>query len=308
MNSLRRIAAAAAVLGLWAATAAAQGGGGVNALPFFLQPMDPGRAALGGSYSARSGDAAGIFVSPATGWNARSEMFVAHTEFEAGLRLEALALSVPMDFGGSFIFGAGYAHLGTLQNLDEVGSPVGADLAFGATVVKVGYGRAAGGRLAWGVGVEYLNQAIAGVSASAFAASVGALFRGEKLDISAAADHLGSRFHADGASLELPASLRGGLRLHPGRNLEILGELSRSGSDPAMAAGGLEWRPAEVVAVRAGYHREVSGLEPQSGISAGVGVGLGAWTADYGLAQEPGLRPVHRFGLRLALDRLGTQP
>ena len=307
MKSLRRIAAAA-VLCLPAAPALAQGGGGVSSLPFFLQPMDPGRAALGGAYSARSGDAASIFVNPASGWNARSEMFLAHTEFEAGLRVEAVALSVPADFGGSFSFGAGYAHLGTLQGLDESGNASGADVAFGATVVKVGYGRPAGERCAWGVGAEYLNQAIAGVSASAFAASLGALYRGEKLDISAAADHLGSRFHAGGASQELPASTRAGLRLHAIMNLEVLGELSRSGSDPSVAAGGLEWRPAPLLALRAGYHREISGADPRSGISAGLGVGVGAWTADYGLSQEPGLRPVHRFGLRLALDHLRETP
>lgn len=308
---MKKICLAALILvsaGAFAPLAHAQGGGGVTALPFFLEPMDPARAALGGSYSTRSGDAASAFVNPAGAWNAASEAYLGHTEFEQGLRLECVALAIPADFGGAFTLGAGFAHLGTLQNLDENGNAAGADVSYGATIVRLGYGRPAGPRVSWGVGVEFLNQGIAGVSSSAFGLSLGAIVRGDVVDVSGAVDHVGTSFHAEGGTVELPRSLHAGLRLHSIRNLEVLGELSHSGSDPAALSGGLEWKAGPVLAVRAGYHRELSGMDPVSGLSGGVGLGLGTWSAEYGLTQGANSRPVHRFGLKLALGALGSQP
>jgi hypothetical protein len=302
VGSVRRVLASVLIAGVCAIVppAAAQGSGGTSALPFFLEPADPVRAALGGAYSAKSGDATALFANPAALRGSGLEAFATHTELEQGFRLETVGLAVPMP-GGALSIGASFAHVSGLEGRDEQGNSTGASVAYGATMLRAAYERVLGGVLSAGAGIEVLSQSIDGTTGSSVAATAGILARTPAADLSLVADHVGSGFQAGGAEEALPRTVRAGGRLHAVPGLDVLAEWSTSAGGLATGSGGLEYRFAGLLSLRAGYHRDLTGDSPLSGVSGGLGVSLGGWEADYGISGDSGQSPVHRFGLRVGL-------
>ncbi|MBI5836650.1 MAG: hypothetical protein HZB25_05340 [Candidatus Eisenbacteria bacterium] len=281
-------------------TAGAQPAGGTSALPFFLEPPDAARASLGGPQSARGGDVAALFVNPAGACGLALEGFVTHAELGQGLRLESAALAMPVGrAGGTLSVGFAYAHV-ALEGRDENGDPSGS-AGYSAGMLRAGYARNFGPVISAGLALEYLYQGIAGETGSGWAMAVGALARTKTADFSLVADHVGPDLSSSAGTAPAPRTLRAGVRLHPAGAFDLLAELSRTGEARPFGAAGVEYRPAPAVALRLGYRRDLSGTDPLSGFSAGVGFGTGRWIADYGLVQDGGQSPVHRLSLRIGL-------
>jgi len=296
------VAAAGLLAGPWVRGAGAQGSGGTSALPFFLEPPDAARSALGGMQCARDGDVAALFSNPAGTTGLAAEGLLSHAELAQGLRLESAAVALPAGrSGGTVSLGMSFAHLASMEGRDENGDPTGTSVGYGASLVRLGYARRLAAAVSAGLALEYLYQGIDGVGGSTFAVGLGVLVHTPAADFSAAADHLGPDLKADGSSAPAPRTVRLGVRARARPGLDLLAEVSRTGTYQPLGAAGLECRPTPALALRAGYRRELGGDTPLAGFSAGLGVGAGRWNADYALSQDQGQGVVHRFSLRIGL-------
>jgi hypothetical protein len=299
--SARAILLLALGLALASGVSHADGQGGSTALPFFTDALDPARAAQGGAFCAASRDAASLFANPAGLAGARSEAFVAHAELGSGLQLEGAAVSVPLrGSAGTLSFGAGYAHLAGLVARDEQGNDLAGSLTYGALLVRAAYARELGGGLSAAVSAEYLGQQIAGESGNGFGGGAGLLYRGRRFELSGSVAHAGPALKSgSGAGERLPMDLRAGASVHPVPELDLSAEWSQVRGAPGRLGGGAAYLVAGVASVRLGYRHDLAAADGVSGLTAGLGVGHGTWSADYGFIQESGVGPVHRFGLRI---------
>ncbi len=285
----------AALLGLVPAVLAQ---GGVDIVPFFLGPLDPAQSALGGLHAARAGQASSIFANPAALSDASGEFLMAHTELEAGLRLEALSFAVPVQStGGTVALSASYASLAGAQARDESGNSIG-DLGFSAMMLKLAYAHPLSRQVFLGAGAELLRQNVAQEGGGGVGFSVGLLARTRAADLGASVDHLGSALTSGGSRFPSPRTLRAGIRAHAAPGVDLLADWNKGRFGPHSGSAGLEWRAAPWMTLRAGYHRDLGGVAPASGFGAGMGMEHSRWAADYGLSADQGAPLAHRLGLR----------
>jgi hypothetical protein len=98
----------------------------------------------------------------------------------------------------------------------------------------------------------------------------------------------------DAARERLPLLGRLGLAwdAHSRATLSVEGEIVRR--EKARALAGIEWRPHETLALRAGYDGR---NETTDGVTAGVGLRLRDFSVDYAYAPLGKLGASHRIGL-----------
>lgn len=99
-----------------------------------------------------------------------------------------------------------------------------------------------------------------------------------------------------GFDLGLERNIQGGLRLLAGTTL-------LSSGDPRRIAAAAAWRlPGTPLTLRTGPAWQDIGGERRLEVSAGVGIRIKAFTADYGMRDGPaGLGEIHRFSVRVNL-------
>ena len=294
---MRRALAAALALAFAAPSRAAKpGSGGAE----FLK-IGPGarQAAMSGAASALADDAAALYWNPAgLGTLARQELAFSHTQWLEGAAYEQLLYAHPhAKLGG---FGAQFSSLGygSIDSYSEGGAKTGSvsasDRLFG-----VGWGSPLLlDRLRVGLGLKYVQETLAGRSASAFAADLGALasvVETPAYGVHAAAGirHAGSglKFVSESSPLPRTVFLGAGLKALQER-LSVATELSKPRDDGMRAALGVEFWLHPMVAFRTGYQTGVR--EAGTGISAGVGLRVGRLFADYGMSDFGSLGLVNR--------------
>lgn len=282
-------------------------------------------AALGGAFSAVYGeDVNALFYNPALlNEEMHRALSVSYLNHVAGLNAGFVAYSRHVERLGTFGGGLRFLSWGELQGADETGERTG---TFGASDVAltVGYARAAGDNLRYGVNVHGVLSSIASYRASAVAVDAGAVYHltGPQLTFSASVNNLGTALDSFGQTRdELPLDLRIGiakrLRHMPllltvtGYNLHDLGDgpEGASGIGQVMhhvALGG-EFQFSDAFNVRFGYnHRRHEELKMKSRLDlAGVGVGFGLKVSrvrvDYAFNSWSSLGGLHQFTLRTTI-------
>jgi len=141
----------------------------------------------------------------------------------------------------------------------------------------------------WSLGItgKAIESKLSDVSAQAYAADIGTLYRPiDSLRLAAAVTNIGSKlkFEQQGDPLPLAWHLSAAYRLNQTLMTMVEGVGDRDGTFSGRT--GIEWRPVPLLALRAGYRTDVlKGLSALAGVSTGLGIEL--WGQEFAYAWVP---------------------
>ena len=166
------------------------------------------------------------------------------------------------------------------------GNPIGTFSSHFAAY-NLSYGQTLTEKLAVGLTGKLINAKIDDVSANAYAADLGALYKAnEQVQLGASLVNMGTplKFISEGDSL--PAAFKVGAVYQPNSHYFMSAEGVYEKNGLASFHFGNEWRPIEMVSLRAGYRTDtLKGLSPLAGFSTGLG--LHVWGQEFAYAWTP---------------------
>jgi hypothetical protein len=303
----------AAVLGmaLSGGAAPARAGAGAEGAPFLHIPVGARPAALGGAYDALAVDAYAPALNPAgLGFLPSAGLAATHLSYLDAVTYDAFSAALPVrskarPTGGGFGGSIQYLSPGKVSGTDASGNPTG-DFNGYYYAAGLAYGRAVTPRLSLGAGGKMIGAGIAGATARAYAADLGAMYRlGEWMTFSVVGANLGGPLKFVQNSDPLPRQVRVGAAVQAGSSLI----LTAQGVDEVAGLGfnaGAEWRPFDPLALRAGYQSEaVRQLSGMAGLTLGVGLRCAGIGLDYAWVPMGDLGSTSFFSLTLAFGKKG---
>jgi hypothetical protein len=195
---------------------------------------------------------------------------------------------------------AQYLASGDIPGTDVNGNPTG-DFSSHYGSYNLAYGQSLGEKLALGVSGKWINAKIDDVSASAYAADVGLLYRlHEKISLAGTVVNVGSqlKFLSEGDDLPLGFHLGGAYEASSRWLLAAEGVYRKTGL--ASFHAGTQWRPLEAVSLRVGYKTDtLEGLSALAGLTTGLGIHLWGHELAYAWAPYGELGNAQYFSLRI---------
>lgn len=277
----------------------ARAASGTEAAAFLDIPIGARPAALGGAYSAMDGDGySPVFNPAALGALDAKRLSLTHLDhLEADYEFAGYAHPLASRAHG---LGAAvqFYRPGRISGFDAAGTPTG-DVSGHYGAYTLGYGMGVGDWVAVGASGKVVRAAIDGVTATAYAADLGALYRPSKaLSLALVAANLGNKLKFMDQGDELPRTLRAGANWKPMDRWSFVLEGLYAHTGLGAARAGAEWKPIELVALRLGYKSEtVEGLSPLAGLSTGVGVLLKGHEFSYAWVPHGDLGFTQHFSL-----------
>jgi hypothetical protein len=283
---------------------------GTEGAAFLDIPVGAGPAALGGAYTAIATDAYAPTYNPAgLGFLDSTQLSGQHLSYIDSLHYEYLSFAVPIprssnctnpaDCPGSALGGSiQYLGTGDIDGMDQNGAPTGSFSSYYASY-NLAYGHSFNQKLSIGLTGKMISAKLDDVSASAFAADLGGLYKlNSKTQFAATLTNLGSqlKFLSEGDDLPLAFHLAGAYQPNPHWLITGEGVFPKTGLEAFHA--GLEWHPLEMLALRTGYRTDtVKGLSALAGYSLGLGVEM--WGSELAYAWLPygDLGNTHYFSL-----------
>ena len=279
---------------------------GTTGFSFLKVGVGARAAALGGAYTAISGDL------ESTAWNPAGIYDVGERSAAVSLTsylvdTEAGFLSVALPSGPRmWAVSVNYFSYGELQRTGEDGL---ADGTFGAFDVATGVSAAQrfwGDRLTLGGTAKLIYSGIDNFAADAWAVDLGVLASGPVpgMTVGASMSNLGSvrsgftKDHKD----SLPVLLRAGVSHQPAHfpvPLLLSADVTLPNDNDAYFTVGAEIQLAAGLTLRPGYSLQQSGLDGDEalGLATGAGLDVRGMRLDYAYASFPALGTVHRISL-----------
>lgn len=241
-------------------------------------------SAMGEAFVATADDASGLF------WNSAGSAFISqrqahltHTEWIQGITNEVVGLAFPTSIGTIGLAAALNSVDGLERRVIASAEPLGTmsahDFLFGLT-----FARRLNDRFAFGLAAKYLYEKIYTETASGVAVDFGV--RGQALVrdlwIGASVQNLGVMDQLVEEEIALPTTVRlGGAWTVPAaflhNQLLLAADYVTVADDDSYFCIGGEFRPVSQLFLRAGFQ----GGHDDRGLSAGLGLKLNRWMADY---------------------------
>jgi hypothetical protein len=287
---------------------------GTEGASFLDIPVGAGPASMGAAYSALANDAYASTLNPGgLGFLPSTQFAAQHLSYIDSVYYEHLSFAVPLPRSsnclnsetcpGSALGGSiQYLGSGDINGTDVNANPTGTFSTHYAAY-NLSYGRSLTDKLSLGVTGKLINAKIDNVSANAYAADFGSMYRAsDKLTLAAVLTNLGTKltFLDQSDSLPLAFHLGAAYRLTNQWNMSAEGVYPQTGL--ASAHFGLEWQPLQMIAIRAGYRTDtVKELGAMAGFTTGVG--LHAFGQEFAYAWVPAgdLGNTHYFSLLVHL-------
>lgn len=247
---------------------------GAEGAAFLDIPVGARPAALGGAYSALANDGYAAAFNPAgLGALDAKRLTLTHLDHLES-NYEFAGYAHPLASGDHGIGAAvQYYRPGRVTGFDAAGLPTG-DVSGHYGAYTLAYGAGLGEWVSVGAAGKVVRAAIDGVTATAYAADLGGLYRPSKaLSLALVFANLGSKLKFMEQGDDLPRTLRAGAHYRPLDRWSFLLEGLYAHTGLGAARAGAEWRPLELVALRLGYRTDtIEELSPAAGLSAGVGL------------------------------------
>jgi len=262
-------------------------GAGTEAASFLDIPVGGRPAALGDAYAALADDAYAMTSNPGgLGFVNTTELAGQHLSYLESIHYEYMSLVHPIHQGSTVGISAQYLGSGDITQTDTTGMTVG-QYSTHFAAYSIAYGQRLGERLGIGATAKVIDAAIAGVSARAWAGDIGALYKAtDKLRLSVGGTNMGTKltFLSDGGTLPLAAKVGAAYQLFNSLLISLQGDYPKTG----LASGhlGVEWKPIEMIALRAGYRTDTTkGLDAMAGLTTGLGINV--WGQELAYAWVP---------------------
>ncbi len=300
-TKIKNIVALMALMGVLSNPLKTYGSSGTEGASFLDIPVGAGPAALGSAYTALATNAYAPVWNPAgLGMLTGNEVAAQHLSYLQSMDYEFLSFVHPFDKSrdSDIHRGIGFSvqYLGsgdiTRTDVNSDGSPVNSGNPIGTfssyyAAYNLSYGQTLTDKLSLGATGKMIQAKIDDVSASAYAADLGGLYRmNDQVQLGASVDNMGNqlKFLNEGDSLPLALKLSGAYRPSSHYLLTAEGDYDKNGLASFHTGG--EWRPLEAVSLRVGYKTDtLKGLSPIAGLTAGLGLHL--WGQEFAYAWAP---------------------
>ncbi len=270
---------------------------GTTSAQFLRLEQGARHAALGGTYTGYGDDAFTLWGQPAAlGEIEAVTLSAQHTSLFMGINQEYVGVAFPL---GSHRWGL----TANLLNVDDIlrttenatGNLASSGGFFGARDLGVAlhYGRRWTDRVTIGAAVRYIDSEIDNVSAQGVGVDAGIRWRTpiEGLTVGAAVTNAGQGLKFIRQRDDLPTTFRAG-GAYVWNRWMLSGDLVK-GIDTDFEGGvGLEFRPIDLLALRAGYRSQ--GRDVDEGLTAGLGVRWKGLELDYAYVPFGDLGDAHR--------------
>jgi hypothetical protein len=295
------IAAIVAVMGLMHNPVKSFGSAGTEGASFLDIPVGADPAALGSAYTALATNAYAPVWNPAgLGMLSGNEVAAQHLSYLQSMDYEFLSFVHPFDKDRDsdthrgIGFSVQYLGSGDINRTDidasgapiNNGNPIGTFSSYYAAY-NLSYGQTLTDKLSLGLTGKMIQAKIDDVSANAYAADVGGLYKmNDKVQLGASLDNMGNqlKFLSEGDDLPMALKISGAYRPSSHYLLTAEGDYSKNGLASFHTGG--EWRPMEAISLRVGYKTDtLNGLSPIAGLTAGLG--LHVWGQEFAYAWAP---------------------
>ena len=258
---------------------------GTEGASFLDIPVGAGPAALGSAYTPLATNAyAPVWNAAGLGFLTGTEVAAQHLSYLESMNYEFLSVVHPFDIsrdGGAHSgigFSAQYLGSGdiTRTDVDTNNQPITNLGTFSSHFASynLSYGRTLNDKLGLGVTGKLINAKIDDVSANAYAADLGSIYKlSDKISLAASLNNLGNKlkFISEGDSLPMAFHIGGAYQPNPHWLITSEGVYPKTGLASFHIGG--QWRPMEAVSLRVGYKTDtLDGLSPIAGLTAGIGI------------------------------------
>ncbi len=281
---------------------------GTTAAGFLGVGTGAGVLGRGGATLALSGDLAIVSWNPASlGWLGETQIALAH----AGLADQATQEWVGI--GGRIGRSATrwsldglYQSEGSFEGRDAFNQPTGG-FDVSSMAIALHLARPMGPFVSFGAGGKYVGENLGDANGAGFTMDAGLQVRAGPAGFGVALTNVGGQMAYDGQRYGFPTNVGVGAALDvpiTGLRVAVDADFPRSYYNDVRA--GAEWRWHDMVALRAGYRRELGAPEDvaESGPSFGLGAGLHGLWLDYGYLIPGAGEGQHRFALTLRPGKL----
>jgi hypothetical protein len=294
---MKKILSAIAFMGLIGQSIPGWASAGTEGASFLDIPVGAGPAALGAAYTALATNAYAPTWNPAgLGSLSGTEVAAQHLSYLESMNYEYLSIVHPLNFQNSDTkrgigFSMQYLGSGDINrtDIDSGGNEIDNLGTFSSHYASynLSYGQTLSEKLSVGLTGKLINASIDDVSANAYAADLGALYRAnEQVQLGASLVNMGTqlKFISEGDSLPMAFKIGGAYQPNSRYLVSAEGVYEKNGL--ASFHTGFQWRPIEMVSLRAGYRTDtLSGLSPLAGFSTGLG--LHVWGQEFAYAWTP---------------------
>jgi hypothetical protein len=273
--------------------APAMASSGTEGAAFLDIPVGAGPASLGSAYTALAADAYAPTWNPAgLGFIENTGVAGQHLSYLESIHYEYLSIVHPLaqsrtsDNHRGIGFSAQYLASGDIPGTNADGESIG-DFSSHYGSYNFAYGQTLGEKLSFGATAKWINAKIDDVSANAYAADFGTMYRmNEKLALAATLNNLGTKLKFIDEGDSLPMSLRLGGAYALDSHWTVTGEGVYRKSGLASAHLGTAWRPMEAISLRVGYKTDtLKGLSALAGLNTGIGIHF--WGQEFAYAWAP---------------------
>jgi hypothetical protein len=263
-------------------------------------------AAMGGAYSAASQGVYSVYWNPAGLANmSASEISLTHFAWYQDVKLNHGAAAFPLSDRWTVAVSATHLDYGTIDGYDNNGLSTGQISSYDfAGAVSVGW--AANDRLSVGVTGKYINQKLAELNATGFAADLGVIYRLPRVSLAAVLANVGPQMKYDLLSEHLPTSGRLSIAVTPfGESFFTAFEIEKAQIGDVTLKQGFEYNYGGQYFLRAGYnyYPNRDAMNFGSGPTFGAGIRFNRAGLDYAYTPKDSHTSddLHRFSLTFFL-------
>ncbi len=293
---------------------------GTEGASFLDIPVGAGPAAMGAAYSALANDAYASTLNPGgLGFLPSTQFAGQHLSYIDSVYYEHLSFGVPLPRSsaclnsetcpGSALGGSiQYLGSGDMTETDVNGNPIGTFSTHYAAY-NLSYGRSFTDRLSLGITGKWINAKINDVSANAYAADFGSMYRAtNKLTLAGVLTNLGTKFTFLDQRDSLPLAFHLGAAYQPVSQWMMSAEAVYPQTGLASAHFGIEWHALPMIAIRTGYRTDtIKELGAMAGFTTGLGIQAFGQEFAYAWVPVGDLGNTHYFSLLIHLGEARTE-
>jgi hypothetical protein len=254
---------------------AAMASTGTEGAAFLNIPVGAAPAAMGSAYSALANDAYAPVWNPAGLGNLDATSLAGqHLSYLESLNYEYASFVLPFankhqGLGVSMQ----YLTTGDIAGTDNSGGSIG-NYSSHFAAYALAYGRSFTDKFSLGLTGKLINEKISDVSANAYGGDLGTLYKiTDKVTLAGVVANIGSKLTFLNEGDPLPLEFRAGAAYQPDSHWKMSAEGVYHKTGLASAQVGMQWRPLEVLMIRAGYKTDtLKQLSAVAGVTAGVGI------------------------------------